>query len=75
MKHSWVVRDPADLGRSSLRRFDRRQRPARSVLIDIPKDVGQERFNYVPVEPGSVIPGGFHQPEPRSMLLWRRRSI
>ena len=24
----------------------------------------RRQFDYVPVEPGSVIPGGFHQPEP-----------
>ena len=34
------------------------------MLIDVPKDVGQELFDYVPVEPGSVIPQGFRQPAP-----------
>ena len=65
VKHSWVVRDPADLGAIVAQAFliAASGRPG-PVLIDIPKDVGQERFNYVPVEPGSVIPGGFHQPEP-----------
>ena len=65
VKHSWVVRDPADLGSIVAQAFliAASGRPG-PVLIDIPKDVGQEQFNYVPVEPGSVIPGGFHQPEP-----------
>jgi acetolactate synthase-1/2/3 large subunit len=28
------------------------------VLVDIPKDVGLEEFNYVPVDPGTIrLPG------------------
>jgi acetolactate synthase-1/2/3 large subunit len=35
------------------------------VLIDVPKDVGSEMFDYVPVEPGTAIPRGFQlSPEP-----------
>ena len=34
------------------------------VLIDIPKDVGQEMFDYMPVEPGSIVPQGFRKPQP-----------
>lgn len=63
VKHSWVVRDPADLGAIVAQAFliAASGRPG-PVLIDIPKDVGQEEFDYVPVEPGSVIPAGFRQP-------------
>jgi acetolactate synthase I/II/III large subunit len=32
------------------------------VLIDVPKDVGIERFDYVPVEPGTAVPPGFRLP-------------
>ena len=65
VKHSWVVRDPADLGSIVAQAFliAASGRPG-PVLIDVPKDVGQELFDYVPVEPGSVVPQGFHQPEP-----------
>ena len=65
VKHSWVVRDPADLGMIVAQAFliAASGRPG-PVLIDVPKDVGQEMFDYVPVEPGSVIPQGFSQPEP-----------
>ena len=65
VKHSWVVRDPADLGAIVAQAFliAASGRPG-PVLIDVPKDVGQEHFDYVPVEPGSVVPPGFHQPLP-----------
>jgi len=65
VKHSWVVRDPADLGAIVAQAFliAAAGRPG-PVLIDVPKDVGQEMFDYVPVEPGSVIPTGFQQPAP-----------
>jgi acetolactate synthase-1/2/3 large subunit len=65
VKHSWVVRDPADLGAIVAQAFliASSGRPG-PVLIDVPKDVGQEMFDYVPVEPGSVIPPGFRLPEP-----------
>ena len=29
------------------------------MLIDVPKDVGIEEFDYVPVAPGTAIPPGF----------------
>lgn len=63
VKHSWVVRDPADIGRIVAEAFliAASGRPG-PVLIDVPKDVGAEVFDYVPVEPGSVIPAGFHRP-------------
>jgi acetolactate synthase I/II/III large subunit len=59
VKHSYVVRDPADMARIVAEAFYIAQsgRPG-PVLIDVPKDVGLEEFDYVPVEPGSVkLPG------------------
>ncbi|HEY9851873.1 MAG TPA: biosynthetic-type acetolactate synthase large subunit [Leptolyngbyaceae cyanobacterium] len=59
VKHSYVVRDPRDMARIVAEAFHIAStgRPG-PVLIDIPKDVGLEEFDYVPVEPGSVkIPG------------------
>ena len=63
VKHSWVVRDPADIGRIVAEAFllAATGRPG-PVLIDVPKDVGTERFHYVPVEPGSVVPPGYRLP-------------
>ena len=64
VKHSWVVRDPSELASVVAQAFFLASsgRPG-PVLIDIPKDVGQEVFHYVPVEPGSVVPVGFRLPE------------
>ncbi len=61
VKHSWVVRDPAQLATVVSQAFliASSGRPG-PVLIDIPKDVGQEVFDYQPVPPGSVVPPGFH---------------
>lgn len=60
VKHSWVVRDPRDIGRIVAEAFliAASGRPG-PVLIDVPKDVGVEEFDYVPVEPGTAIPAGF----------------
>jgi acetolactate synthase-1/2/3 large subunit len=65
VKHSWVVRDPRDIGRIVAEAFliAATGRPG-PVLIDVPKDVGTEQFDYVPVEPGSAIPAGFRLPQP-----------
>ena len=65
VKHSWVVRDPADIGRIVAEAFllAATGRPG-PVLIDVPKDVGLEEFTYVPVEPGSAIPAGYRLPAP-----------
>ncbi len=68
VKHSWVVRDPRDIGRIVAEAFliAATGRPG-PVLIDVPKDVGVEEFDYVPVEPGSAVPAGFKlppQPQP-----------
>lgn len=59
VKHSYVVRDPQDMARIVAEAFHiaASGRPG-PVLIDVPKDVGIELFDYVPVEPGSVkLPG------------------
>ena len=63
VKHSWLVRDPAELASIIAQAFfiAATGRPG-PVLVDIPKDVGQELFDYVPVEPGSIIPRGFIHP-------------
>ena len=66
VKHSWVVRDPAQIGRVVAEAFliAASGRPG-PVLIDVPKDVGAEEFDYVPVAPGTAIPAGFQRtPDP-----------
>jgi len=59
VKHSYVVRDPREMARIVAEAFyiASTGRPG-PVLVDVPKDVGLEEFDYVPVEPGSVrLPG------------------
>jgi acetolactate synthase I/II/III large subunit len=59
VKHSYVVRDPKDMARIVAEAFyiARSGRPG-PVLIDVPKDIGLQEFDYIPVEPGSVkLPG------------------
>ncbi|MBD0312312.1 MAG: biosynthetic-type acetolactate synthase large subunit, partial [Microcoleus sp. T3-bin5] len=59
VKHSYVVRDTQDMARIVAEAFHIAStgRPG-PVLIDVPKDVALEEFDYVPVEPGSVkLPG------------------
>jgi acetolactate synthase-1/2/3 large subunit len=59
VKHSYVVRDPKDMARIVAEAFHIAStgRPG-PVLIDVPKDVALEEFDYVPVEPGTVkLPG------------------
>lgn len=60
VKHSYVVRDPRDMARIVAEAFyiASTGRPG-PVLIDIPKDVGVEEFDYVPVEPGSIRLNGY----------------
>nr|YP_009243984.1 acetohydroxyacid synthase large subunit [Sporolithon durum]AMK96226.1 acetohydroxyacid synthase large subunit [Sporolithon durum] len=55
VKHSYVVRDPRDMSRIIAESFyiAENGRPG-PVLIDIPKDVGLEKFTYYPVNPGDV---------------------
>ncbi len=72
VKHSWVVRDPADIGRIVAEAFliAASGRPG-PVLIDVPKDVGAEEFDYVPVAPGTAVPSGFKtlpSPKPEALL-------
>lgn len=59
VKHSYVVRDPRDMAQIIAEAFyiASTGRPG-PVLVDIPKDVGAEEFDYVPVDPGSIkLPG------------------
>jgi len=55
VKHSYVVRDTKDMSRIVSAAFfiSKYGRPG-PVLIDIPKDVGLEQFEYKPVDPGNV---------------------
>jgi acetolactate synthase I/II/III large subunit len=59
VKHSYVVRNPEYMAKIVAESFylaiNGRPGP---VLIDIPKDVGLEKFKYFPVQPGKInIPG------------------
>jgi acetolactate synthase I/II/III large subunit len=59
VKHSYVVRNPADMARIVAEAFyiAASGRPG-PVLIDIPKDIGAMLCNYTPVAPGNVkLPG------------------
>ncbi len=60
VKHSYVVRDPKDMARIVAEAFHVAStgRPG-PVLIDVPKDVALEEFDYVPVKPGSVKLRGY----------------
>lgn len=60
VKHSYVVRDPADMARIIAEAFHIAStgRPG-PVLVDIPKDVGLQEFDYVPVKPGAVHLKGY----------------
>ncbi len=59
VKHSYIIRDTADIARIVAEAFyiASTGRPG-PVLIDVPKDVALEEFDYIPVVPGSVkLPG------------------
>ncbi|BAZ39730.1 acetolactate synthase 3 catalytic subunit [Calothrix sp. NIES-4101] len=59
VKHSYIIRDTADIARIVAEAFyiASTGRPG-PVLIDVPKDVALEEFDYIPVEPGKVkLPG------------------
>lgn len=60
VKHSWVVRNPQDMAAIVAEAFyiARSGRPG-PVLIDVPKDVGQEEFDYEPIAPGSMRLRGY----------------
>jgi acetolactate synthase-1/2/3 large subunit len=59
VKHSYVVRDPRQMAKIVAEAFyiARTGRPG-PVLIDVPKDVGLEEFDYEPVAPHAIkLPG------------------
>ena len=59
VKHSYVVRDANQMAQIVAEAFHIAStgRPG-PVLIDVPKDVGLEEIDYLPVEPGDIdIPG------------------
>nr|YP_009397101.1 acetohydroxyacid synthetase large subunit [Spyridia filamentosa]ARW66287.1 acetohydroxyacid synthetase large subunit [Spyridia filamentosa] len=59
VKHSYVVRDPRDMSKIIAEAFfiALHGRPG-PVLIDVPKDVGLEKFLYQPIDPNQVdLPG------------------
>ena len=60
VKNSYVVREAKDMARIVAEAFHIAStgRPG-PVLIDVPKDVGLEEFDYVPVEPGTVHIAGY----------------
>ena len=60
VKNSYVVRHAKDMARIVAEAFHIAStgRPG-PVLIDIPKDVGYEEFDYVPVQPGQVNLQGY----------------
>lgn len=60
VKHSYVVRDPRDMARIVAEAFyiAKTGRPG-PVLVDVPKDVGLEEFDYVPVAPDAVQIRGY----------------
>lgn len=60
VKHSYVVRDPRDMAWIVAEAFHiaNTGRPG-PVLIDIPKDVGLEEFDYTHVDPGMVKLTGY----------------
>ena len=60
VKNSYVVRHAKDMARIVAEAFHIAStgRPG-PVLIDVPKDVGYEEFDYVPVKPGQVNLRGY----------------
>jgi acetolactate synthase I/II/III large subunit len=59
VKHSYVVRDPKEIARIVAEAFyiANTGRPG-PVLVDVPKDIGLQEFDYEVVEPGQVnLPG------------------
>ena len=60
VKHSYVARSAEDIPRIIAEAFHLAGtgRPG-PVLVDVPKDVGLEEFDYVPVEPGNVKLKGY----------------
>jgi len=60
VKHSYVVRNAKDMARIMAEAFHIAStgRPG-PVLVDIPKDVGLEECEYIPVEPGIIRLHGY----------------
>lgn len=60
VKHSYVVRDPNQMAQIVAEAFHiaKTGRPG-PVLIDVPKDVGLEEIDYLPVEAGDVNIKGY----------------
>jgi len=60
VKHSYVVRHASDMSRIVAEAFHIAStgRPG-PVLIDVPKDVGLEECDYIPIEPGDVNISGY----------------
>ena len=60
VKHSYVARNAEDIPQIMAEAFHiaTTGRPG-PVLIDVPKDVGLEEFQYVPIEPGDVKLKGY----------------
>ncbi len=59
VKHSYVVRDPKEIARIVAEAFyiANSGRPG-PVLVDVPKDIGLQEFDYEAVDPGQVnLPG------------------
>ena len=60
VKNSYVVREAKDMARivAEACHLASTGRPG-PVLIDVPKDVGLEEFDYIPVEPGAIRLNGY----------------
>ncbi|MEL7036618.1 MAG: biosynthetic-type acetolactate synthase large subunit [Cyanobacteria bacterium J06592_8] len=60
VKHSYLVRNPEDMAKIVAEAFHIAStgRPG-PVLIDVPKDVGLQEFDYIPVNPGEVALHGY----------------
>ncbi len=60
VKHSYVARNAEDIPTIIAEAFHLAStgRPG-PVLVDIPKDVGLEEFDYIPVQPGNVKLSGY----------------
>ncbi len=83
VKHSYVVRDPAEMSRIVAEAFyiAASGRPG-VVLIDVPKDIGAKICDYNPVAPGSVklpgykptVRGNFRQIDQAVQLIAKSRQ-